>query len=129
VCAVSYERGTPVQERVGVCAKRFDPLHELEQLKDADPRYRLAQGVKRFRGGIVLKAHRLFVSHNSRLESNKEEEGEEGRRVRADPLPPRPRQTQRFAVKLLDAPVLTLDVTVPDGIRTRTLTSPKVEPN
>ena len=28
----------------------------------------------RFRGGLVFKAHRLFVSLNSRLESNKEEE-------------------------------------------------------
>jgi len=30
--------------------------------------------VKRFRGGLVFKAHRLCVSLNSRLESNKEEE-------------------------------------------------------
>ena len=30
--------------------------------------------VLRFRGGLVLKAHRLCVSLNSRLESNKEEE-------------------------------------------------------
>ena len=30
--------------------------------------------VQRFRGGLVLKAHRLCVSLNSRLESNKEEE-------------------------------------------------------
>ena len=29
--------------------------------------------MKRFRGGLVFKAHRLFVSLNSRLESNKEE--------------------------------------------------------
>ena len=28
----------------------------------------------RFRGGLVFKAHRLCVSLNSRLESNKEEE-------------------------------------------------------
>jgi len=33
------------------------------------------RGVKRFRGGLVFKAHRLCVSINSRLESNKEEEG------------------------------------------------------
>ena len=32
--------------------------------------------VQRFRGGLVFKAHRLCVSLNSRLESNKEEEGE-----------------------------------------------------
>jgi len=31
--------------------------------------------VQRFRGGLVFKAHRLCVSLNSRLESNKEEEG------------------------------------------------------
>ena len=31
--------------------------------------------MKRFRGGLVFKAHRLCVSLNSRLESNKEEEG------------------------------------------------------
>jgi len=30
--------------------------------------------VKRFRGGLEFKAHRLCVSLNSRLESNKEEE-------------------------------------------------------
>jgi len=29
--------------------------------------------VKRFRGGLVFKAHRVGVSLNSRLESNKEE--------------------------------------------------------
>jgi len=29
--------------------------------------------VKRFRGGLVFKAHRLCVSLNSRLESNKED--------------------------------------------------------
>ena len=32
--------------------------------------------VQRFRGGLVLKAHRLCVSLNSKLESNKEEEEE-----------------------------------------------------
>ena len=30
--------------------------------------------VQRFRGGLVFKAHRICVSLNSRLESNKEEE-------------------------------------------------------
>ena len=35
----------------------------------------VAQGnVRRFRGGLIFKAHRLCVSLNSRLESNKEEE-------------------------------------------------------
>ena len=32
--------------------------------------------MQRFRDGLVFKAHRLFVSLNSRLESNKEEEEE-----------------------------------------------------
>jgi len=32
------------------------------------------RSVQRFRGGLVFKAHRLCVSLNSRLESNKEEE-------------------------------------------------------
>ena len=31
--------------------------------------------VQRFRGGLVFKAHRLFVSLNSRLESNRKREG------------------------------------------------------
>ena len=31
------------------------------------------RNVQRFRGGLVFKAHRLCVSPNSRLESNKEE--------------------------------------------------------
>jgi len=34
----------------------------------------LHRNVQRFRGGLVFKAHRLCVSLNSRLESNKEEE-------------------------------------------------------
>ena len=33
-----------------------------------------SQNVQRFQGGLVFKAHRLCVSLNSRLESNKEEE-------------------------------------------------------
>jgi len=36
------------------------------------------RNVQRFRGGLVFKAHRLCVSLNSRLESNKEEEEEAG---------------------------------------------------
>ena len=36
----------------------------------------LHRNVQRFRGGPVFKAHRLCVSLNSRLESNKEEEEE-----------------------------------------------------
>jgi len=34
----------------------------------------LHRNVQRFRGGLVFKAHRLCVSLNSGLESNKEEE-------------------------------------------------------
>jgi len=33
------------------------------------------EGAERFRCGLVVKAHRLCVSLNSRLESNKEERG------------------------------------------------------
>ena len=33
--------------------------------------------MQRFRGGLVFKAHRLCVSLNSRLETNKEEEEED----------------------------------------------------
>ena len=40
--------------------------------------------VKRFRGGLVFKAHRLLVSLNSRLESDKEGEEEV---TRVSPLP------------------------------------------
>ena len=41
--------------------------------------------MKRFRGGLVFKAHRLCLSLNSRLERNKEERGEtDGARHRAE---------------------------------------------
>ena len=36
--------------------------------------FRVHRNVQRFRGGLVFKTHRLGVSLNSRLESNKEEE-------------------------------------------------------
>ena len=36
-----------------------------------------ARTLKRFRGGLVFKAHRHFVSLNSRLESNKTKREEE----------------------------------------------------
>ena len=39
----------------------------------------LHRNVQRFRGGLAFKAHRLCVSSNSRLESNKEEEGRAAR--------------------------------------------------
>ena len=40
------------------------------------PQQLLHINVQRFQGGLVLEAHRLCVSLNSRLESNKEEEDE-----------------------------------------------------
>ena len=40
------------------------------------PEQLLYRNVQRFRGGLVFKGHRLCVSLNSRLESNKEEEEE-----------------------------------------------------
>ena len=46
----------------------------LEYRDDVAAAELLRRNVKRFRGGLVFKAHRLFVSLNSRLESNKEEE-------------------------------------------------------
>ena len=36
--------------------------------------------MQRFREGLVLGAYRLFASHNSRLEGNKEEEKRRGRK-------------------------------------------------
>ena len=82
VGVVSYERGTPVTpEYVSVPflftgSLRFDTKSTLQaQL--------LHRNVQRFRGGLVVKAHRLCVSLNSRLESNKEgEESDRYRRVR-----------------------------------------------
>jgi len=43
----------------------------LDELASGDGHTR---NVQRFRGGLVFKAHRLCVSLNSRLESNKEDE-------------------------------------------------------
>ena len=43
-------------------------------LKLEEVRPLLRRNVKRFREGLVFEAHRLFVSLNCRLESNKEEE-------------------------------------------------------
>jgi len=37
----------PAKERLATCTKRYDPVDGLEMLKDADPRYRLAQGLLR----------------------------------------------------------------------------------
>jgi len=41
------------------------------------PEQLLYRNVQRFRGGLVFKGHRLCVSLNSRLESNKEEKSDE----------------------------------------------------
>ena len=50
------------------------PRHCLD-LFHAEPEELLHRNVQRFRGGLVVKAHRLCVSLNSRLQSNSEEEG------------------------------------------------------
>ena len=47
------------------------PRNEQEEYLAAMER---SPHVKRFRGGLAFKAHRLCVSLNFRLESNKEEE-------------------------------------------------------
>ena len=47
--------------------------------------------MQRFRGGLVFKAQRLYVSLNSRLESNKEEEDEVDDGMRASILTARVR--------------------------------------
>jgi len=47
--------------------------HRLK-IRQAGKGQLLRRIVKRFRGGLAFKAHRLCVSPNSRLESNKEEE-------------------------------------------------------
>jgi len=54
---------TPRERPHGARAKQFSISEQL-----------LHRNVQRFRGGLVFKAHRLCVSLNSRLESNKEEE-------------------------------------------------------
>ena len=54
------------------------PLHGVVLAHAKEERYfhvgGLREACRRFRGGLVLKADRLCVSLNSRLESNKEEE-------------------------------------------------------
>jgi len=49
----------------------------VRQLEGTGKNKLLGRNVKRFRGGLVFKTLRLCVSLNSRLESNKEEEGED----------------------------------------------------
>jgi len=68
--AVSYGRGTHV-------------IRDADDMRGASRGGHLRQSEqrcreKRFRGGLVFKAHRLCVSLNSRLESNKEEEEMQG---------------------------------------------------
>ena len=46
----------------------------------------LDRNVQRFRGGLVSQAHRLCVSLNSRLESNKEEKKKTERALRTGPV-------------------------------------------
>jgi len=55
-----------VRERESVC----ECVSETRQL--------LHRNVQRFRGGLVVKAHRLCVSLTSKLESNNEEEEVKG---------------------------------------------------
>jgi len=57
-----------------ICARNIDELSDLycHQKATMDARM-LLRNVQQFRGGLVFKAHRLCVSLNSRLESNKEE--------------------------------------------------------
>ena len=43
--------------------------------------------MQRFRGGLLFKAHRLCVSLNSRLESNKDEEGADRSTIEDEDLP------------------------------------------
>jgi len=66
----------------------------------------LHRNVQRFRGGLVFKAHRLFNSLESRLESNKEEEEEErrtavSRQRYADAFDAQTRRTEVAASSLL----------------------------
>ena len=56
----------------------------------------LHRNLQRFRGGLVFKAHRLCVSLNSRLESNKEE-GKQGFSV--DPFYELVRRSEVFAYR------------------------------
>jgi len=70
----TVERGGGVARLEGCCGRdeRGEGAHGLRGVQ------LLLRNAKRFRGGLVFKARRLCVSLNSRLESNKEEEEEEG---------------------------------------------------
>ena len=76
-------------------------------------KHQARRNVQRFRGGLVFKAHRLCVSLNSRLKSNKEEAkvpGESGlsrtsEYLRARPAPGTAHQT---SVKTMMASIRTV---------------------
>jgi len=59
-------------------ALRFNQLtwsvDDWQALVDQHATVLLPRNVQRFRGGLLFKVHRLCVSLNSRLESNKEEQ-------------------------------------------------------
>ena len=85
--AFSYERGTPVgrdgREKLSRLPLQAQPLQISQtksnrSLKPNHIQFSIQSNLKaqsatlvRFRGGLVFKAHRLCVSLNSRLESNK----------------------------------------------------------
>ena len=64
-------------EKVSVLTSK-EKIRERETYREVTGRGEkqqlLYRNVQRFRGGLVFEAHRLCVSLNSRLESNKEEE-------------------------------------------------------
>jgi len=78
--AVSYERGTPVGVVFCQGGSRGQRETSIETNTAANrdssqfENERFHRNVQRFRDGLVFKAHRLWVSLNSRLESNEEEE-------------------------------------------------------
>jgi len=65
------EHKKPVKARFWPWLEPFSVRKSLKPCKLFPPGQ--ARNVQRFRGGLVFKAHRLCVSLNSRLESNKEE--------------------------------------------------------
>ena len=70
---------------MGVCVRDHGALPQREREENLigtvlNLRTTTCRNVQRFRGGLVFKAHRLCVSLNSMLASNKDEEGPESRR-------------------------------------------------
>ena len=57
--------------------------------------------MKRFRRGLVCKAHRLFVSINSRLESSKEEKRRRRNRLSLEHVPDVPVRCRMLNVQSL----------------------------